>query len=139
MTRRYHPTQLLSEGTAEADVCALSAPVSFWGGFDPQTGIILEAQHPQRGLCLKGRFLLMERGKGSSGTPAGVAESLRNGSGPAGVILVEPDVNIATGALVAAQLYGKVCPVLLVSASDFIEIGTAKRLRYQEGLLDFLD
>lgn len=129
------PHLILCPGEAQGQVLALSEPVSFWGGFDPNTGAILENGHPQQGLRLKGKFVLMERGKGSSGTPAGVTESIRIGSGPAGMILLEPDANIATGALVARQLYGLSCPVLVLTAAHFAAASRATTLIFREDRL----
>ena len=67
----------------------------------------------------------MDRAKGSAGTPAGVAESIRNGSGPAGFLLGEADVNITTGALVAAQLYGIHVPVLVLPGAVQMPLATS--------------
>jgi predicted aconitase with swiveling domain len=44
--------------------------------------------------------------------PSGIAETLRNGSGPLAFVLGERDVNISIGVLVANRLYGLDIPVL---------------------------
>ena len=43
-----------------------------------------------------------------------LAECLRLGTGPAAVVLLEPDAILALGALVADELYGIACPVVRV-------------------------
>ena len=111
--------RILTPGSARAATLVLSEPISFWGGFDPQTGIILDQHHPEAGACVKDRILVLPAARGSGGTPACIAESLRRKVGPAGVILKAADINIATGTLVAKTLYGTNCPAVCVTADDY--------------------
>lgn len=62
---------------------------------------------------------------GSSGTPGVLGEALRGGTGPAGFIVTKADINLAAGAMVAAALYGIVCPVILVDGHDFSRLPNA--------------
>ena len=43
--------------------------------------------------------------------------------------MITPDVNLAIGAQVAETLYGKACPVLTVSATEYATLCGAARLR----------
>jgi predicted aconitase with swiveling domain len=132
--------KVLFDGNAHAEVLRLDGPLSFWGGFDPLTGIILDNNHPQKGLCLKDKVLVMPATRGSGGTPGGVAEAIRNGSGPAAVIMGEGDVNVMVGAAVARELYGLTCPILEVSGADYEIVAAARRLRIHEGgTIEFAD
>lgn len=110
----------------------LDEPLSFWGGFDPRDGRILQPGHPQSEQLVQGQILAMSRGKGSAGTPAGVAEGIRNGSGPIAVILREVDVNITVGAMVAAALYDTHAPVLEVPEPEFRHLQTGQVLTIAE-------
>lgn len=129
---------VLNDGTVTAEALVLETPVSFWGGFDPVTGKILESGHPQRGHEISGKVLVMPYAKGSSGTPAGVAESIRVGTGPAAIVLGKPDANIAVGAKVAAQLYGINIPVIVVTLEHYMVIQTGQQWHVdtQQGLLN---
>ncbi|MDH3742365.1 MAG: DUF126 domain-containing protein [Hyphomicrobiales bacterium] len=124
--------RILTPGSARATTLVLSEPLSFWGGFDPQTGIILDQHHPEAGACVKDRILVLPAARGSGGTPACIAESLRRGVGPAGVILKAADINIATGTLVAKTLYGTNCPVVCVTADDYETLCQATQLAINE-------
>lgn len=104
---------VLVDGDASGEALFLAAPLSFWGGVDPATGEIIDVGHPQRGRSVKGRVLVMAHGRGSSSSSAVLAESLRLGTGPAAIVLEEPDQIIVTGSLVAAWLYGVECPVVV--------------------------
>ena len=128
---------VLNDGMVTAEALVLETPVSFWGGFDPMTGIILEASHPQRGQAIIGKALVMPYAKGSSGTPAGVAESIRVGTGPAAIVLGQPDANIAVGAKVASQLYGIDVPVIAITPAQYAVFQTSQlwHIDTQQGVL----
>ena len=110
---------ILNPGTASGPTRVLTEPVSFWGTFDPRTGAIVDTHHPQCGTKLGGHILLLPETRGSGGTPGGIAEAVRRGTGPLGIILITPDINLAVGAQVAAALYGRECPVIAVSEQDY--------------------
>ena len=110
--------QVLNPGEARGEAMVLDEPLSFWGGFDARTGVIVDRHHPQRGSCVAGRFLILPESRGSAGTPGGIAEAIRRGVGPVGIALGEADVNVAVGAMVAAALYGVAVPVLVIGATE---------------------
>ena len=118
----------LAPGRASGPALVLKEPLSFWGGLEPMTGEIVEATHPQRGETVTGRILVMPSGRGSSSSATVLAESIRLGTGPAGIVLAEPDEIIAIGALVAAELYGTAMPVIVASPDVFAAIGDDDRI-----------
>ncbi len=103
----------LVPGRAEGEVLRLDEPLSLWGGTDPATGLIIEPAHPQHGESVTGRVLVMPHGRGSSSASSVLAELLRLGLGPAAIVLSEPDSILAIGSLVALEMYGAVCPVVV--------------------------
>lgn len=105
--------RVLLAGRAVGDVTVLEEPLSLWGGFDVETGQIIDQNHPQLGTILSGRIVAMAHGRGSSSSSSVLAEALRQGTAPAGFILGEPDPILVIGALVAGRLYGASCPVLV--------------------------
>ena len=116
--------RILHGGSAAGPILRLDAPLSFWGGFEPLTGAIVDAHHPQRGINLAGKIVLMAASRGSGTAPGALAESIRRKTGPAALIMIEPDVNLAIGAEVAATLYGRAMPVLTVSPNQLALIAT---------------
>ncbi len=111
----------VTSGDAQGAVLKLLEPVSFWGGIGPE-GDIIDVHHPQHGAVVTGRILVMRSGRGSSSGTYVLAELLRLGIAPAGIILTEPDGIIATGALVAAELYESRMPIATVSEADYASI-----------------
>ena len=116
--------EVLIEGEANGTALVLDEPLSFWGGFDPMTGKIIDVHHPQYGQPVTKRILFIPQSRGSAGTPGGIAETLRNGSGPLAFVLGEPDVNIGVGVLVANQLYAMRVPVLQIPLATMQGIRT---------------
>jgi uncharacterized protein len=113
---------ILHEGEAHGPTLVLDEPLSFWGAFDPRSGKIVDVHHPQSGATLQGHVLLLRETRGSGGTPGGIAEAMRRGTGPRGIILVTPDINLAVGAAVATTLYGRQCPVITVNANTYNDL-----------------
>jgi predicted aconitase with swiveling domain len=109
-----HPRALVA-GSATGRTLVLQEPLSFWGGLDPSTGEIVEANHPQRGQVVTDRILVMRSGRGSSSSATVLAEAIRAGTGPAGIVLGEPDEIVVIGALVAVELYAVHVPVVLAT------------------------
>jgi uncharacterized protein len=91
----------------------LSEGLSLWGGMDPATGDLIDAHHPQRGVNLAGRVVIMPSGRGSSSSASVLAEAVRAGTAPAAILLGEPDLILAIGSTVAEELYGVRVPVLV--------------------------
>ncbi len=103
----------LVPGQASGAIVAV-APLSFWGGYDPVSGLVTDRSHPAFGQSLAAAILVMSTGRGSSSSSSVLAEAIRLGTGPAAIILSEPDAILATGAMVAETLYGRTCPVFVL-------------------------
>jgi len=113
---------VLIPGEADGRALVLDEALSFWGGFDPATGEIIDVHHPQQGKQVGGKVLFIPQSRGSAGTPGGIAETLRNGSGPSAFVLGERDVNIGIGVLVANRLYDLDIPVLEISLQQMRQL-----------------
>jgi len=105
--------EVLVAGKAVGELTVLDEPLSLWGGFDPETGQIIDKNHPQLGMRLTGCVVAMPHGRGSSSSSSVLAEALRLGTAPAGFILGEPDPILVIGSLVAGRLYESSCPMLV--------------------------
>lgn len=131
MTRasgRAGSARALAPGTAEGEALVLEQPLSFWGGTDPATGRIIDRHHPQAGALVAGRIVVMPFGRGSSSSSTVLAEALRRGTGPAGIVLLRPDPILALGSVVAAELYGRQCPIVVLPEDAYRSIATGDRV-----------
>lgn len=113
---RAFELRALAPGRVGGAALVLDAPLSFWGGLDPATGWIIDQRHPQRGVAVTGRVLVLPGGRGSSSSSSVLAEAIRAGTAPAAILLGEPDLIITLGALVASELYGRSVPIAVLPA-----------------------
>jgi uncharacterized protein len=104
----------LLAGGATGPALVLEAPLSLWGGLDPHAGRVSDHHHPQFGATVTGRVLVMPAGRGSSSSSSVLAEAVRLGTAPLAILLAEPDEILVLGALVAQELYGRTCPILVL-------------------------
>jgi predicted aconitase with swiveling domain len=125
--------RILFDGAATGQALVLSEPLSLWGGLDPQTGELIDAHHPQRGAQLAGRVIVMASSRGSSSSSSVLAEAVRSGHAPAAILLGEPDLILAVGAAVAAELYEARIPVLVIRPQDRLAIHDDMRVRVTLG------
>jgi len=120
---------ILIAGDAEGPALVLDEPLSFWGGFDPRLGKIIDTHHPQYRETVEGKILFIPASRGSAGTPGGIAETIRNGSGPCAFVLAKRDVNISVGAMVANRLYNLQVPVVEIPLLDMASFSSGDRVR----------
>jgi predicted aconitase with swiveling domain len=66
----------------------------------------------------------MPFGRGSSSSSSVLAEATRLGSGPAAIVLSEPDPILPLGALVAQELYGLTVPIVVLAEEAYRTIRT---------------
>lgn len=109
--------QTLVEGSASGPALVLDDPISLWGGLDPQTGVIIDAHHPQRGARVAGAVLFMPSGRGSSSSSSTFLEAVRLDTNPAALLMAEMDDILVLAAIVARSLYGITIPVGLIGRS----------------------
>lgn len=110
---------ILAPGEASGTATVLVEPLSLWGGLDPATGTIIDAHHPQVGTVVTGRVLVMSGGRGSSSSASVLAEAIRAGTAPAGIVLAEEDLILAIGAAVGEELYGVRMPIVILERDAF--------------------
>ena len=106
--------QAVVDGTARGSVLALDEPLSFWGGVDPATGVIVDRHHPQADASVAGTVLVLPGTRGSAGGSGTLGECLRLGTGPAAIVLPLANRSVVIGVLVADEVHGRPVPVLVV-------------------------
>ncbi|WP_245570936.1 aconitase X swivel domain-containing protein [Glaciibacter superstes] len=109
--------QMLCEGDGCGEVLWLDEPLSFWGGTDIATAVITDVHHPQHGISLAGRVLVMSASRGSSSSSSVIAEQVRAGVAPAAIVLSSRDAIVVLGALAAAEVYGTRLPIVLLGSA----------------------
>jgi uncharacterized protein len=105
-------------GDSVGQVLNLERPLSFWGGLDPQTGRVTDVHHPQHGLIVTGRVLVMPAGRGSSASSSALLECVRAATAPAALLMHHVDPILPIGAAVAIELYGRGPAVVRIDAGE---------------------
>ena len=86
------------KGTGKALVS--NVPISFFGGVDPNTGVIIERGHPLFGKSIKGKVLIFPTGKGSTVGSYILLQLSKNGKSPAAIVCKEAEAIVAVGAII---------------------------------------
>jgi predicted aconitase with swiveling domain len=115
-------------GQAEGEALVTREALSFWGGFDFQTGEIIDKHHPLAGVRATGRILAVPFSKGSSTTTAVLLEAVRAGTAPAAILTTGVDSFFALASIVADVMYAKSFPVIALDGDDFARLRTGDRL-----------
>jgi len=91
----------VSRGVGVGEALVTDKPISFFGGVDAKTGVVVEEGHPLRGASVKGRVLVFPRGKGSTVGSWVLYELSVRGLAPAAVVNAEADPVVAVGCVIA--------------------------------------
>lgn len=110
--------RVLVDGRGQGPLLRLRAPISFWGGVDPESGRITDPRHPDHGEEIAGRVLAAPATVGSSSSSAVMLELLRAGLAPAALLLAAPDAILTLGVIVAGEMGYPTIPVLELAADD---------------------
>ncbi len=119
----------LVDGPAQAPVLHSNVGLSFWGGIDPLTGIVIDAHHPLHGECVTGRILAIPSGRGSCTGSFVLLELILGGIAPAAVIVCEQEEILTLGALIAQLVFDRTMPVLQVTPDQFHTLSTGQHIQ----------
>lgn len=114
----YQADILVPGGPASGKALVLDAPISLWGGVDPQSGRITDVRHPQHGETIGGRVLFLPGTIGSSSASAVLMELVHNKHEPAAIILHEPDAILLLGLIVAREMNWPTPPALRLDRKE---------------------
>ena len=99
-------------GTVEGEALVSHMGISFYGGVDPDTGVILEKGHDLEGQSIAGKVLVFPSGKGSTVGSYTLYRLKANGMAPAAVVNAETETITAVGCIISG-----------IPCVDRIEIG----------------
>lgn len=91
----------IAKGEAEGEAMVSKDAISFFGGVDPKTGIIIDQGHALEGKCVAGKVLVFPRGKGSTVGSYVLLQLKKNNCAPAAIINEEAEPIIAVGCIIA--------------------------------------
>lgn len=101
MSVRYLRAHKVAKGKAEGEALVSRQPISFLGGVDVESGLIVEKNHELEGESITGKILVFPVGKGSTLGSYRIYEMMRNNTQPKGIINLRADPVVAVGAIIA--------------------------------------
>lgn len=130
---------LVAGDEAEGEALVLSAPISFWGGVNPQTGLIADVRHPEHGLSISGRVLFLPGTIGSSSAAAVLLELVHADKAPAALILHEPDAILLLGLIVAREMGYRVPQALQLDRTHYAGFSDRRLAVGHDGVITLID
>tara|TARA_B110000003_G_scaffold221804_1_gene221876 strand:+ start:6883 stop:8583 length:1701 start_codon:yes stop_codon:yes gene_type:complete len=100
------------QNDVDSDIVVCDEGLSFWGGVDPDTGVIIDIHHPNCGEKLSGKIVLMPTSRGSCSGSGVLLQLAQNGNAPAALIFRETEDILILGAMIAERLFDKNIAVL---------------------------
>ncbi len=88
-------------GVAQGKALVTKMGISFFGGVDPETGVIVEREHELEGQCLAGKVLVFPTGKGSTVGSYTLFRLKHAGKAPAAIINADCETITAVGCIIA--------------------------------------
>jgi predicted aconitase with swiveling domain len=88
-------------GRAKGNALVSDEAISFFGGVNPDTGIIEEEGHPLEGRNVSGKVLVFPRGKGSTVGSYTLYRMKKTGTAPVAILNRECETIVAVGAIIA--------------------------------------
>jgi hypothetical protein len=88
-------------GKASGEALVSQMGISFYGGVDPETGVVTEAGHDLAGQSITGRVLVFPSGKGSTVGSYVLYRLEKNGHAPAAIINETCETVTAVGCIIA--------------------------------------
>ena len=113
--------RLIYAGQAEGQALVSAQAISFFGGVDPDSGVVVERGHALEGQSVTGRVLVFPTGKGSTVGSYTLYRLKHNGMAPAAIVNAECETITAVGCIIAE-----------IPCVDQVEIGrivTGQRVR----------
>lgn len=89
------------QGIAQAQALVTTMGISFYGGVDPNTAVIVEKGHELEGECISGRVLIFPTGKGSTVGSYTLYRLKQAGIAPAAIINANCETITAVGCIIA--------------------------------------
>lgn len=96
-----------SDASSPGDLLYSSVALSFWGGVDPETAVVLDHTHPLHRKSVAGSLLAIPSGRGSCTGSQVLLELILNGCAPKAIFTRDVDPILCVGAIIADEVFGE--------------------------------
>ena len=108
------------ERTVRGPLLVLLEPMSFWGGVDAASGVIIDEHSSKRGQSVAHTVLAIKELRGSSSTSAVLLELVYRRVAPDAILLAEVDAILVLGAITGREM-GWSTPAILRAPKSVLE------------------
>ncbi len=91
----------ISPGVITGEALVTSQGISFYGGVDPETGVVVEKDHELENQSIVGKILVFPSGKGSTVGSYVLYQLAKTGKGPVAIINQETEAIVAVGCIIS--------------------------------------
>jgi predicted aconitase with swiveling domain len=88
-------------GTVQGEALVTTQAISFFGGVDPDSGIVVERGHELEGQCISSKVLVFPTGKGSTVGSYTLYRLKHNGHAPVAILNADCETITAVGCIIA--------------------------------------
>ncbi|MHA1444915.1 MAG: DUF126 domain-containing protein [Candidatus Hodarchaeales archaeon] len=89
------------KGKISGEALVSSDSISFYGGVDPDNGVIVEKGHDLEGQSVAGKILVFPSGKGSTVGSYVLYQMAKTGKGPKALVLHDCEAIVAVGCIIS--------------------------------------
>lgn len=93
--------RLINKGLVEGEALVSEKPISFYGGVDPETGVVTDQDSDIDGQTISGKILVFPYGKGSTVAPYTIYQLAKNGKAPLAMINKDIETIVAVGCIIS--------------------------------------
>ncbi|MFH1403407.1 MAG: DUF126 domain-containing protein [Candidatus Altiarchaeota archaeon] len=93
--------RVINKGKASGVALVTGDPISFYGGVDPETGVITDQDNSLNGQSISGKILVFPYGKGSTVAPYTIYQLAKNGKAPLAMINKDIETIVAVGCIIS--------------------------------------
>jgi len=129
---KLHGRKIYS-GKVRAEALVTTQGISFFGGVDPVSGIVVERGHELEGQSIAGKVLVFPTGKGSTVGSYTLYRLKANGKAPLAIINAECETITAVGCIIAE------IPCLDQVSINHLKTGQTLLVDAGEGMLEIIE
>ena len=122
----------ISPGSAVGETLVTGMGISFFGGVDPDTGLVVEKGHALEGQCIRGKVLVFPSGKGSTVGSYTLYRLKKAGNAPVAILNSEAETITAVGCIISD------IPCVDHLPLDLLANGIMVRVTAEAGIVEIL-
>ncbi len=122
----------ISPGSAVGETLVTPHGISFFGGVDPETGVVVEKGHSLEGQSIQGKILIFPTGKGSTVGSYTLYRLKKAGKAPIAILNAEAETITAVGCIISD------IPCVDLLALEKLETGMKVRVNGEAGTVEVL-